>query len=389
MRRCWVEIDGQMLRSNLSLIRDWLQPSGFPRPAVMSVVKANGYGHGLEQVAAAIRDDTDFFGVANLEEAMQLLPFAQPEQIFILSTPCPRERGTIFEQGFRTWLSNLEEAECFNRLALASDKSFAMHVKLDTGMGRIGFPESEWKRALEVLPGFSGLEITGLATHLPSSDEDAEFTENQIKRFAGLAMEWMRHLPTIRWVHACNSGGISGWPGAPFNLARTGLALYGVDPAGHMKPAPRPALSWKVRVSLVRDLPAGHGIAYGRTFVTPRPMRVAVLAAGYADGYPRALANRGTCVLLNGKRCPVLGRITMDQIIIDPENAGDVSAGDTAELIGGTPKGEKVTAQELAERAGTIPWEIFTGIGARAVRESLDPRGEIQKSGFVSPAATL
>jgi alanine racemase len=199
------------------------------------------------------------------------------------------------------------------------------------------------------------------------ADEDDAFTHAQTLRFSRLVGE-LRSAGLVRGpAHIANSAGLIRHRQAGLDLCRTGLALYGVSPVVEFQADLRPVLSWKSRVSLVREVRAGCGISYGRTYVAPRDMRVATLALGYADGYQRHLSNSGAGVLIGGNRCPLLGRVTMDQILVDVSDSPTAAPGEEAVLIGGQGAAQILAAQ-LAEWAGTIPWEIFTGLGRRVVR---------------------
>jgi alanine racemase len=168
-------------------------------------------------------------------------------------------------------------------------------------------------------------------------------------------------------VHALPSAGVLAYSDPPFDLVRTGIMLYGISPLPEFQKLLRPVMTWKTRIALVRDMPAGHGISYGRTFITPREMRVATLSAGYADGYPRHLSNRDAAALVRGQRCPLLGRVTMDLMMIDVSHIEHAAVGDDVVLMGGQGD-QEISATELAERAGTISWEIITRIGSRVRR---------------------
>ncbi len=240
---------------------------------------------------------------------------------------------------------------------------FAVEIKVDTGMGRMGVLAADLPALRARVEGLPALRLAGVVTHLPSPDEDAAFTTEQLERFAQLAT----NLPPGVHIQAQNSAGLIGYPRDGCNLVRPGLMLYGSSPLPDFQSRLRPALTLKTRVTLVRDLPAGWGVSYGRTFVTPRPMRVGTLAAGYADGYQRHLSNAGTDVLVRGRRCPLLGRVTMDQIMIDLSALPEVGPGEEVVLLGRQGR-EEILAAELAQRAGTIPWEIFTGLTTRVGR---------------------
>jgi alanine racemase len=210
------------------------------------------------------------------------------------------------------------------------------------------------------------LEVHSISTHLPSADEDLVFTGSQLEAFAALKKQIREIFPTAK-NHVLNSAGILTCPVERAEIVRPGLILYGASPIPSMQKELRPALTWKARVAVVRDVAKGASISYGRTFIAPERMRVAVLALGYADGFPRQVSGRGAAVLLQGNHCRILGRVTMDQIVIDISNAPDVQPGDAATLVGMDGE-QQITATELAAQASTIAWDIFTGIGQRVQR---------------------
>jgi alanine racemase len=216
-----------------------------------------------------------------------------------------------------------------------------------------------------------GIELAGVCSHLPVADEDAAFTAAQISRFETLVKELRAAGLRVPMTHVENSAGFIRFPEQAGSLIRSGLALYGVSPLREFQARLQPALTWKTRVLMARDFAAGRSISYGRTFITPRPMRVATLAAGYADGYPRQVSGKGAAVLIGGRRCPVLGRVTMDQLMADVTALKEVKAGDEAVLLG-RQGNEEIPAPELAAWAGTIAWHTFTGLGQRVVRCHLE-----------------
>ena len=367
-RRCRAEIDLGALRQNASVAAE-LAGSG---SELMAVVKADGYGHGIREVAGALAEQCRFLGVANLEEARAIRPLVDdPSRVFLLGPALPEERRAIVEEGFTISVSSIEEAESFQAAGNGNGKKVPFHLAVDTGMGRIGFSEDEATVFAESLAKFGMLECTGLYSHLPSADEDDAFTTGQIDAFAKLAQELAGTVRSFQWRHLGNSAGLIGFETlkACTNLVRPGLMLYGVSPRPEFAEKLKPVLTWKTRVTLLRDLPPGRGISYGRTFFTSREptTRVATLAVGYGDGYPRHLSGQGAEVLVGGSRCPVLGRVTMDQIMVDVSDVDGVSIGDDVVLLG-CQQNESISASEIASRAGTIPWEVFTGITRRVAR---------------------
>lgn len=353
--RSWVEVDPTALRHNLAFVRRMIGPS----PEILAVVKANAYGHGAGHVAKAIAHDVAVFGVANLSEGRAVMAAETGRQIMILSPCLPSERKEAVELGLVVTVSSADEAESF-----ASYGDALINFKVDTGMGRVG---SWWESAEGEIARIAGrIHIHSISTHLPSPDEDGEFTRTQLEEFSRISDRIHRLAPGAK-IHSLNSAGILKFPEYAADIVRAGLVLYGSSPFPEFQSECCPALTWKTRVTLVKDLPAGTGICYGRTFITKHPTRTAVLAVGYADGFPRQVSGKGAGVLIRGLRCPVLGRVTMDQIVVDVTDAGDIRPGEEAVIIG--RQGQKsITAEELAVQADTISWDIFTGIKGRVAR---------------------
>ena len=359
--RSWVEVNVEALRQNAFALRS-LCASG---TAFMAVVKADAYGHGIEQVVPTLAPLVDWFGVANLAEARQVRALAGQKPVLILGTALPSEWRGIREGGFVPVISSMAEACGF--ASPPGAPPFGVHLAVDTGMGRIGVWEAEAIALAREIRALPGLELLGVGSHFPSADEDEAFTAAQTERFVALAGA-LRAEGLVRGpAHIANSAGLIAQPGAGVDLCRVGLALYGVSPVTGFREHLRPVLTWKTRISLVREVGEGRGISYGRTFIAPRAMRVATLSAGYADGYQRHLSNRGAGVLIDGRRCPLLGRVTMDQILVDVSACVGAVPGGEATLLGAQGS-EVISAADLAHWAGTIPWEIFTGIGRRVGR---------------------
>lgn len=363
--RCWAEIDLGALRHNARWCRDLAGPGC----GVMAIVKADAYGHGLPEVVAALSEIADWFGVANLREARRARAASggREQGILVLGPAAPEEVEPLVDGGFSGAVSLPEEVTAYEAAAARLGAIARLHAVIDTGMGRMGCLPDHAAELVATIRRSSHCRLEGIASHFPSADEDRTFTLDQIARFhaivRSLAPEEDCH------VHLGNSAGLIGYHEemAGMTLARPGLALYGISPLPDMRTDLRPVMTLKSRVTLVRDVPAGTGISYGRTFVTSRATRVATLAVGYGDGYPRHLSQSGASVLIQGRRCPLLGRVTMDQILVDVTDLPSVSRGEEAVLMG-KQGGEEITTAEIAERAGTIPWEILTGITSRVQR---------------------
>ncbi|HVF72355.1 MAG TPA: alanine racemase [Chthoniobacterales bacterium] len=355
--RCWVEVDRRALLSNLKAVRERVGSA-----EILAVVKANAYGHGLTGVAETVANEVQLFGVANLEEALALRNAGIAHPVIILGPALPKERAAIVEKKFIPTISAIEEAEAFEQLGAVS-----INFKVDTGMGRMGAPQMTALETFRKVSALTRVRVHSVSTHMPVSNEDADYTREQLNRFGKTVDEFRATVPGDYKAHVLQSAGTLAFNQTPHEIVRAGIMLYGISPLPEFQPVLKPALTWKTRIALIRDMPAGHGISYGRTYVTPREMRVATLSAGYADGYPRHASNREATVLVRGKRCPLLGRVTMDLMMIDVSHIRDGVVGDEVVLMGRQGE-EEISADELAERAGTITWEIITRIGTRVRR---------------------
>jgi alanine racemase len=354
--RCWAEIDRRALHHNAKVVRDRIGSAD-----LLAVVKADAYGHGLTGVAQALANDAQLFGVANLEEALTLRT-SLGHPIVILGPAIPEERSTIIERGFIPTISALEEAEAFNAIGPVS-----INFKIDTGMGRMGVVEEEALSVFQEIWTLPNIKIHSISTHLPVSNEDAEYTREQLERFGKIVEQLREKTPGDYKVHVLQSAGTLAFNQRPFDIVRAGIILYGISPLPEFQKLLRPVMTWKTRIGLIRDMPKGSSISYGRTFITPRPMRIATLTAGYADGYPRHLSNRDAAVLVHGQRCSLLGRVTMDLIMIDVSKIDNAEVGEEVVLMG-SQADKEISCAELAEKAETITWEITTRIGARVRR---------------------
>jgi alanine racemase len=347
--RTWAEIDLSAIRDNLGVVREKIGPQA----GVAAVVKADAYGHGMEAVAKALAQQVELFGVANLEEAQRIRHLGRDVMLF--SPSLPAERKAVVEGDFIATVSSAAEAKEFS--------GGRINFKVDTGMGRIGSWQDDATKELQGILELKQVAVHSISTHLPVADEDETFTRAQLERFADLTQTFRALAPQAK-IHALNSAGILRFPGHAHDFVRPGLVLYGSAYPAEFQTLLRPALTWKTRIVLVRDVAPSRSLSYGRTFITKDHTRVATLAVGYADGYPRQVSGEKAEVLIGGKRCAVLGRVTMDQILADVTKVPQAAVGDEAVLIGAQGD-EEILARELAEKAGTIAWDIFTGLGAR------------------------
>lgn len=365
--RCWAEIDLAALERNLRRIRAALPA----QIRYVAVVKADAYGHGLPQIAARLMHaGADLFAVANLAEAAALREVGPDWPILVLSPVLPQEDRHVADLDVAVTVSSAEEVSRFAAVALSAGRQISVHLKIDTGMGRLGVWHEQAEGVYQLIHDTAGLRLAGVFTHFSSPDEDPEFTALQRRRFL-LALARCKGLDTTGLlVHADNSAGIETLEiGGPFNAVRVGLLQFGILPRpGTLLESVQaePVFSFRTRVGLVKDLPRGTGISYGRTHILSRDSRVAILAAGYGDGIPRAASNRAQ-VLVHGLRCPVLGRVTMDQTIVDVTDLPGVAAGDEAVLVGRQQNAE-IDISEFSRWGDTIPWETLCSVTKRVPR---------------------
>jgi len=365
--RCWAEIDLAALDRNLRLIRAALPP----HIRYVAVVKADAYGHGLPQAAGRLMHaGADLFAVANVAEAAALRELGPGWPILILGPLLPEEDRFLSESDLAASVSTADEVRRFGAVGRESGRPVAVHLKIDTGMGRLGVWHEQAPALLELIAAEPAIRLAGVFTHFASPDEDPAFTAEQRRRFLAV----IEKCPGLRvpglYVHADNSAGMESMPGAsPFNAVRVGLLQFGILPHPHSMLSQvhtEPVLSFHTRVGIVKDLPRGTTISYGRTRTLERDSRVAVLCAGYGDGFPRAMSNRAQ-VLLHGRRCPVLGRVTMDQTVVDVTDLPGVRCGDEVVLIG-RQGAQEISASEFSAWADTIPWETLCSITKRVPR---------------------
>lgn len=363
-QRCWAEIDLAAFERNLKGIQAAL-------PAKMryvAVVKADAYGHGMPQIVRRLmQSGVDAFAVANIKEAADIRHMGVGWPILILSPVLPEEAARLIEDDLTPTISTQAEANWLNELAGQKRAQLKVHLKIDTGMGRLGVWHEQATELLHTIQQLPHLKLEGIYTHFSSADSDPSFTRLQRERL-------LRVLETIPkeglLIHADNSASLRSLSGTkPFNAVRIGLLQFGVPPypqsaLGHVPV--EPVFSFYTRVGLIKDLPAATDISYGRTHQLTRDSRIAVLTAGYADGIPLALSNTGA-VLIHGQRCPILGRVTMDQTIVDITPLVNVEPGETAVLIGSSGA-EEITVTEFSQTAGSIPWESLCSITKRVTR---------------------
>jgi len=341
---------------------------------LMPVIKANAYGHGLEPIARkAAACGAGMLAVACVEEGLALRAAGIEAPILVTVQPLPDQALPAIEAGLRLVVGDARTGEQFGELARKAGKVATVHCKIDTGMGRQGFPAESAIEGLRFLTRISHLDIEGVMTHFPGADQpNGAAEQEQVRIFKRLLSDMNKEGIPYEAVHMANSAGILHVPGSLFDFVRPGLLTYGVWPVAE-RPADmpvRPVLRWETRLFATKTLERGRPVGYGGTFTTPVRMPIGIVPVGYADGYSFALTGKAE-VILRGKRCKVLGRVSMDQLIIDLRPVPEAQPGETVTLIG-TDGSQSVTVEELAAKAGSIPWEILTGIGPRVERVYLD-----------------
>lgn len=332
---------------------------------VLAVVKADAYGHGVMPVAARLEREGVFgFGVALAEEAIELRDAGIRTRVLILNGLHGAAHRDIVARELTPVVYDIREARAF--ATAAADREFAIHIKIDTGMSRLGIPMAGLEAFLDGVAELRNLRVEGVMTHLAAADVDREVTERQLQRF-GVALQRVRvrgHAPTI--VHAANSAAAFRHPESRLDLVRAGIALFGHGGAAEGVPKLEPTMCLRSAIIATRVLEAGDAVGYCGTFVARGQTRVATVPVGYGDGYFRSFSNRGS-VLIRGIRCPVVGNVSMDLIGIDITHVPLADVGDSVVLIG-ADGGDELTTAELAEAIGTIPYEILTNVSRRVPR---------------------
>ena len=366
--KTWAEINLAAVRFNINNIQKKLGKN----IELMAIVKCNAYGHGAIEVSRqALNLGVKALGVSSLYEGIELRDIFKDVPIIVLSSGMNGQAEEFIEYNLSPVVCTWQMTNTLADAARKRGTRAKVHIKVDTGMGRIGVwheKADEFTRQVYKMPD---IEIEGICSHFATSDEQSlDFAKQQFEWF-NRCLEKIKDLP-IRFKHISNTGAIFNLPEAHLNMVRPGLSIYGVSPSEYVKGAEklRPALSLKTKVAFLKTIPNGRTLSYARTYKTEKEMKVATLPVGYGDGYPLSLSNKGY-VLIRGKKARILGAVTMDQIMVDVTDIKDVKTEDSAVLIG-KQGNEEITTTEIARMAGTIPYEIFTSINKRVQRVYLD-----------------
>ncbi|HEY9887981.1 MAG TPA: alanine racemase, partial [Candidatus Obscuribacterales bacterium] len=370
--RAWVEIDIGALQHN---VRQLTRHIG-PRSTLMAVVKADAYGHGAVTVAqTALAAGAQWLGVATVPEGLELREAGITAPILIMgAVHSPEEVAAIARWRLQPTLVSPKQALIFSAaLGQRSGGALPVHLKLDTGMSRLGFPWQGAAEFVQFVQRLPHLHISSIYSHLATADDpDPTILRQQQQRYGAAIADCLPHLTTQPTLHLANSAATLGFPDLHYDLVRVGLALYGLYPAPHLQSTLtlRPVMQVKARITHLRELSPGTGVSYGHTFIADRPLRMAVVGIGYADGVPRSLSNKMS-VLVNGQTVRQIGNITMDQLMIDVTAVANLQEGSVVTLLG--QDGEQViTADHWASLTDTISWEILCSFKHRLPRITID-----------------
>lgn len=365
-RPTWTEIDLEAIVHNYHAIKARLSEN----TNILAVVKANAYGYGMVEVARRLqKEKVPYLGVASVDEGIILRKAGIRTPILVLSSVLPEEANYALHYDLTLTVCDKTLAGAIDKAARKLKKQALIHVKVDTGMGRLGVWHDDADKLIEDLLGFKNVIIEGIFTHFASADEeDVRYTVKQIENFKRLATEMEIKGIEIQYVHAANSAGAMLYKDSHFNMVRPGLMLYGLYPNRKIAQSVKlkPALSLKTRIIYLKKTPAGRFISYGRTHMTKEESMIATLPIGYADGLNRRLSNRGE-MIIHSKRVPIIGRICMDHTMINVSAVPGVKIGDEVTVIG-RQKGEQITVEEVAGLLDTIPYEVVCWISARVPR---------------------
>ncbi|HBX22016.1 MAG TPA: alanine racemase [Desulfotomaculum sp.] len=365
----WSEIDLKAIAHNVRQLAGVIAPD----TRLMAVVKANAYGHGANRVArTALENGASYLGVARVAEGEALRQAGIEAPMLVLGYTPPANYPALLHNGLAQTIYDYETAAELSAIATREGKKAVVHIKVDTGMGRLGFDCADTDAVRDILSiaSLPGLEVEGIFTHFAAADsENKDYTMTQWLKFSTLLQSLAVKGLTFRYRHAANSAAIIDLPETNLDMVRAGIAMYGAYPSHEVKISKvslQPAMSVKALVAHVKNVPTGTGVSYGVSYVTPSQTVVATIPAGYADGYSRLLSSRGE-VLVRGQRAPVIGRVCMDQFMVDVGHIPGVVPGEEVVLLG-RQNGAEIRADDLAAKIGTIAYEVFCMINTRVPR---------------------
>lgn len=365
--RCYAEVNLDAIKHNIDAVRGKIGD----KADIMAVIKADGYGHGALKVAEAIKDKVQYLGVATIEEAVELRQAGVLLPILILGYTPASQFKEVLKYDITQTIYSLEMANAMNEASRAAGVKGKVHIAIDTGMTRIGFPVTAKSiDDVKMISEMPYIYLEGMFSHFSCADmEDKEYSTSQMEKYDWFSDELDKRNISIPIRHLCNSAGIIEFDDHRFNMVRSGIITYGLYPSDEVNKDVvrlKPALSWKTHVVNVQTVPEGVGVSYGATYVTKKVTKIATLSVGYADGYPRSLSNRGR-VLIHGKFAPIIGRVCMDQMMVDITDIDDVRMEDVATLVGSDGE-NTLSVEEVANLSGSFNYEFVCGISSRVKR---------------------
>jgi alanine racemase len=368
-RPTWAEIDLKAIAYNFKVIKKTVGP----KVKILTVVKSDAYGHGMLPVAKKlVKLGVNYLGVASIDEGIILRRAGIQKPILLFENILPQFAQEVVRNNLTATICTKEVAARINHYAKKNGVKAKVHIKIDTGMGRLGIWHHEALGFIKAINNFPNLKIEGVYTHFPCADSDSDFTQKQIRDFKSLIEKIEQADIRIPIYHVANSMGKIGYPDSHLDMVRAGLMLYGLYPKEGLKKKIKlkPVLSLKTKIIFLKKVPAGRSISYGRTFISTRETIIATLPIGYQDGYLRSLSNQAK-VLFRGQHFPIVGRICMDQLMVDLGKNTKARIGDTITLVGREGKAE-ISLEELAHLAQTINYELACLLGSRANRHYRD-----------------
>ena len=379
-RPLWIEVDLKALRENFNAIRR----SVGPQVKIIATIKQQAYGHGLIPVARELSYlNVDCFGVGSIEEAISLRENGFKEPILTISAILPEYVEEIPRHKITPTIADLYFAKKLNAAAVKFNACVPVHVKIDTGMGRLGLYYKEAYGLIHKLKRLKALNVEGIYTHFPSADTDPDFTNFQIKVFNKFISRLKKEGVVFKHHHCANSLGVAHYPHSHFNVVRPGLILYGIKPSKETSLRLKPVLSLKSKTIFIKKIKKGMSVSYGRTFIAAKPLNIATVSIGYADGYPWSLSNNAKTII-GDSFFNLVGRVCMDHVMVNLGNNCEIKVAEEVVLIG-KKNNLKITAEEVAAWAKTIPYEIVSRLSLkipRLYKNASDKQLEFLKNQF-------
>ncbi len=365
--RAFAEIDLEAIGHNINEVRKNVGKD----VKICAVIKSNAYGHGAIAVGHYLKDAVEYFAVAALDEAIELRESGITLPILILAYTSPSQYDDLIKYDITQTIYSYDTAKLLNDTAERAGKSAKIHIALDTGMTRIGFVMTDESiDEIEKISRLSHIELEGMFTHFACADMyDKSHTKMQMERYDSICDELDKRGVNIPIKHICNSAGVMEFDSHRFQMVRSGIITYGLYPSDEVDKSSmllKPAMTFKSHVINVKTVDAGHGVSYGATYVTQSPTKIATISVGYADGYPRSLSNKGR-VLIRGEFAPIIGRVCMDQIMVDVTHIDNVEIEDIVTLVGRDGENE-IPVEEPANMAGSFNYEFICGLTNRVTR---------------------